>query len=199
MNILKQFIPVTLFFALACISSPIVAQSSDIPMRGPISFAGFDTNRDGFVSEEEFNAVRGERMAARAAEGRPMRGAASAPSFSALDTDGDGQLTQIELAAGQKAQMEKRRRIMGMGRGYGPGMGQGFGPGMGRGYGPGMGQGFGPGMGRGFGPCMGQGFGPGMRQGNPPSFNDIDTNGDGAISPDEFNAHRAQRRQQRAQ
>ena len=200
MNIIKKTIPVVLIITMASISSPIGAQSVDIPMRGPIPFAAHDTDGNGFVSEKEFNAVRGERMAARAAEGRPMRGAASVPSFSAFDTNNDGQLTQSELATGQKVQMEKRRG-MSMGPDYGRGMGMG--PGYGRGMGMGPGYGRGMGMGPGYGPCTGisegaqQGYQ--MRNvGNAPSFTDIDVNGDGAISPDEFNAHQAQRRQQRA-
>jgi len=224
MNIINKTIPVALIIAMTSISSPVGAQSVDIPMRGPMPFAAFDTDGNGFVSEKEFNAAHGQRMAARAAEGRSMRGAASAPSFSAFDTNSDGQLTESELTAGRKAQMEKRRDMsmgqgMGMGPGYGRGMGMwpGYGRGMGMGPGYGQGMGMGPGYGRGMGPGYGQGmgmgpgYGPGMGvneraqqgyqmrgPGNAPSFTDIDANGDGAISPDEFNAHQAQRRQQRA-
>jgi len=86
MNITGKAVPVALIIAIAGISSPVAAQSADIPARGPIPFAAYDRDGNGLVSETEFNTVRGERRASRAAEGRPMRGVASAPSFSAFDS-----------------------------------------------------------------------------------------------------------------
>ena len=44
-----------------------------------------------------------------------MKGMASAPSFSDLDTDGDGKLSEAELVAGQKAQMAKMHQQYGGG------------------------------------------------------------------------------------
>ncbi|MCW8962476.1 MAG: hypothetical protein OQL16_01675, partial [Gammaproteobacteria bacterium] len=87
MNSIMKAIPVALIAALVGASSAIGAQPADIPERGPIPFAAYDKDGSGFISPEEFNAVRGQRMATRAAEGRPMRGAASAPAFSAFDAD----------------------------------------------------------------------------------------------------------------
>jgi Ca2+-binding EF-hand superfamily protein len=92
---------------------PVTVQEPNQP-RGPIPFTVYDKDGNGLISEEEFDTVRGERMAKRAAEGRPMRGAANAPTFSQFDTNSDGQLTEDELVAGQEAQMQKRRG-MGMG------------------------------------------------------------------------------------
>jgi len=54
-----------------------------------------------------------ERMATKAAEGRPMWGAASAPAFKDIDTNGDGSLTPEELTTGQQSHMRQRG---GMGR-----------------------------------------------------------------------------------
>ncbi len=119
MSILKKLCPVGLFVAFVVLVSPISVQAEEVPARGPIPFVDYDKDSDGFISEDEFNSVRGERMAKRAAEGRPMRGAASAPAFSEFDTNNDGQLSSDELVAGQKAQMEKRR---GMGKGKGMAM-----------------------------------------------------------------------------
>jgi len=206
MNILKNSYSVGLIIAFMSVFSPISAQSEEIPVRGPIPFADFDKDGNGLISEEEFNAVRGERMATRAAEGRPMHGAASAPSFSELDTNGDGQLTQDELAAGQKAQMEKRRE-MGMGMGQGRGMGQGMG--MGRNM-PAFSEcdldGDGKILEKEFNEARSKRISERVQQGyqmrnldNAPSFADIDANGDGGISAEEFTAHQSQRRQQRAQ
>jgi len=116
---LSKTIPLGLVFALSASMVPIAAQSEEMPARGPIPFAVYDKDGNDLISEKEFYTVRGERMAKRAAEGRPMRGAANAPAFSQFDTNSDGQLTKDEFVAGQQAQMEKRRG-MGMGRGMGP-------------------------------------------------------------------------------
>jgi len=204
MSILKNSYLVGLIIAFVSVFSPFSAQSEEIPMRGPISFDGFDKDGNGVISEEEFNAVRGERMETRAAEGRPMRGAASAPPFSELDTNGDGQLTQDELAAGQKAQMEKRR---GMGMGQGRGMGHGMG--MGRNmptYSEYDLDGDGKIVEKEFSEARSKRISEREQQGyrmrnldNAPSFADIDVNGNGEISAEEFTEHQSQRRQQRAQ
>ena len=107
MRNLKKAISVGLLIASLSVIAPITAQSEEIPERGPIPFAAYDKDGNGVISEEEFNEVRDQRMAKRAAAGRPMQGAASAPAFSEFDTNGDGQLTEDELATGQKVQMEK--------------------------------------------------------------------------------------------
>ena len=65
---------------------------------GMPSFSDMDANGDGAVSADEFAQFRAQRMAARAAEGRPMRNAGRAPTFESLDTNGDGSLSQAEVA-----------------------------------------------------------------------------------------------------
>ena len=206
MNVLKNPYSVSLFITLVSIFPPVSAQSEAMPARGPIPFTSFDKDANGFISEQEFYEVRGERMAARAAEGRPMRGAASAPSFSDFDTNGDGQLNPDELAAGQKARMESRP---GMGTGQGMGQGMGQGRGMGRnmpaysdfdlnGDGIILEKEFYDARSKRITERAQQGYQ--MKNiGNAPSFSDIDTNGDGGISAEEFSAHQIQHRQQRAQ
>lgn len=206
MNILKNSFFAGLLIACVGVFLPVPAPAEEMPARGPIPFAAFDEDGNGLISEQEFNARRAQRMAAREAEGRPMRGAASAPSFSEFDTNADGQLTQDELAAGQKARMEQRRG-MGMGTGPGPGAGQGMG--MGRnmpafsdydldGDGKILEKEFSEARTRRINERTQQGYR--MRNiGNAPSFADIDTNGDGEIGSGEFAAHQTQRRQQRAQ
>lgn len=50
-----------IFFGLVCLlSTGLFAQ--DLPPRGPMSFSMYDTNGDGFVSEEEFYSLRAKRM-----------------------------------------------------------------------------------------------------------------------------------------
>jgi hypothetical protein len=107
---------------LAIIMLPLAARADETNMHQPPSFAEFDTDHDGFISEEEFNTFRAERMAARAAEGRPMKGAKTMPDFKDIDTNGDGRLTEAELVAAQQAHREKMRAAHGAhGMGYGHG------------------------------------------------------------------------------
>ncbi len=204
MNILKNTFSAGLLMACMSVFLPIHTQAEEIPARGPIPFAAFDADGNGLISEQEFHARRAQRMAAREAEGRPMRGAASAPSFAEFDTNADGQLTQDELAAGQKARMEQRRG-MGMGTGRGPGTGQGMGRNMPafsdydlNGDGKILEKEFSEARTRRISERTQQGYR--MKNiGNAPAFADLDTNGDGEIGSGEFAAHQTQRRQQRAQ
>lgn len=87
---------------------------------GPVALSVFDTNGDGVVSEEEFDAVRRERMATRAETGAPMRRAPQAPTFAEIDSDGDGRLSAEELAAAQRA--PRAARPGAWSPGAGPGM-----------------------------------------------------------------------------
>jgi len=199
MSNLSKVIPLGIAIAFGAI---ITAQSEEIPVRGPIPFATFDKDGNNLISEKEFYAVRGERLAKRAAEGRLMRGAASAPAFYQLDTNRDGQLTANELIAGQQAQMQKRRGMR---------MGQSRGMGRGRGMGRNMPRfsdfdlnGDGNIVEKEFYQARNQRIAERAKQGyqmrnlaNAPSFADLDTNRDGQISSEEFTKHQLQRRQQR--
>lgn len=98
----------------------LTVQAEEVQRHGPAQFTDFDVDGNGSISESEFNSVRSQRMAARAAEGKKMRCAAEAPAFADLDTDSDGQLNADELSAGQKAHM-KKCRAMGHGAGKGKG------------------------------------------------------------------------------
>lgn len=194
MKCVHQSITLTLLAGALAFTS---AQSADIPPRGPIPFAAFDLNGNGAISAQEFNSVRAERMAERAAQGRPMRHSPDAPSLTSFDTDGDSQLSPEELSTGQQAQRQKRMQAMGpcMGRGMRPGMGQTNGPCMGRG----MRQATGPCMGRGMRSGMGQAMGPGAGMGrNMPRFVEFDLNNDGVLVEDEFLEARGRRISERA-
>ena len=89
----------------------------------PPTFADFDSDGDGFVSEEEFLTLRSERMQAKVAEGRRMKGAASAPPFSDIDANDDGRLDEAEFLAGRQAHMQAMKAQHG---GHGPGHGKGM-------------------------------------------------------------------------
>ena len=168
--------------AIACLLLPgtLAAQAPGPP--GPMSFSDLDKNGDGAVTEQEFTTAHGARMAARAAQGAPMRGAATAPTFADFDQNGDGRMTPEEFQAGRQARMQGRP-------GMGPGPG-GAGPGGGMGPGPGV---AGPGGGMGPGPGMGMGMGRNM-----PVFTEFDLNGDGTLTETEFYEARAKRMADRA-
>jgi len=76
---------------------------------GPSSFADFDLDGDGAVSEQEFIDARTQRIGERVREGRMMRGLITAPSFAERDTDGDGSLTPEEFAAGIQTHQERMK------------------------------------------------------------------------------------------
>jgi hypothetical protein len=139
---------------------PVVAKASCGMHHQPPAFTEVDADGDGFVNETEFNAFHAARHQAMAAEGRPMKGMATAPSFAEVDSDGDGKLTEVELTAAQQAHMQAMREAK-------SGTGQGMGQSKGMHHG-----------GQGCGGC-GQGM-------NKPSFSDLDLNSDGCIDPDEF-------------
>jgi Ca2+-binding EF-hand superfamily protein len=126
MSNLREGISVGLLVLVAGGFIAFSTQAGESSPHGPPPFSDFDLDSNGFVSEEEFNKARGERMAARAAEGKQMHGAATAPSFADIDTDADGQLNPEELSAAQKAHMEKRHghhKHKGQGSGCGKGKG----------------------------------------------------------------------------
>jgi len=100
--------------SLSVISSALMAQ--ELPNRGPIEFSSYDTNKDGFVNEKEFNDVRAKRMEQKAISGMPMKNAGNASEFIMFDTNKDGKLTEIELLKGQNKQMQNNQGNKGMGQ-----------------------------------------------------------------------------------
>jgi len=83
--------------------------AKDVQTRGPSSFSAYDTNKDNFVSEDEFYNLRAIKMQQRANDGRRMRKAGNAPSFEFFDTNSDGKLDKLELLEGQNKQMRKNK------------------------------------------------------------------------------------------
>ncbi|MDD3462801.1 MAG: EF-hand domain-containing protein [Sulfurospirillaceae bacterium] len=83
--------------------------AKDVTAKGPTSFKAYDKNKDGVISEEEFNAIRAQKMEARAQEGRPMRNAENSPVFGFFDTNKDGKITQQELVEGREKLFESRQ------------------------------------------------------------------------------------------
>ena len=196
--------------ALALLAGSVTlvsAQSTALPPRGPLPFSAYDSDGSGAISEQEFDAVRAERRAARAAEGRAMRNAPYAPAFSEFDRDGDGQLSPDELTAGQTTQMQKRFATRGSGMQWGPG--QGRGGGWGRNM-PSFAEfdldGDGVLVEDEFIEARGQRISERARQGyrmrglsNAQPFSEVDRDGDGQVTPEEFSLAQALHRQNRFQ
>lgn len=84
-------------------------QGAEPPLRGPMTFAAFDINGDGRITEKEFYEARGKRIADRSQQGYPMRNLPNAPTFEAIDTNGDSLVDSEEFA---RHQMQHRRQMM---------------------------------------------------------------------------------------
>lgn len=99
----------TVLKIICCVSLlALVLNAIDMPARGPVGFKVYDTNKDGFISEDEFNAVKAARMSANAESGMPMRNAGNSPDFASIDTNKDGKITPEELEKGQRQQLQGR-------------------------------------------------------------------------------------------
>jgi hypothetical protein len=71
--------------------------------------ADIDSDGDGFISEDELNSFRGERMAKMAQEGRQMKHAGDMPSFQDIDKDGDGRISEAEFEAHKQEHRAKMK------------------------------------------------------------------------------------------
>lgn len=122
-DIMKYLKTATLTVGAICLLGSL-AFGADLSQRGPISFDIYDTNKNGYVSEDEFYDARAKRMAIKAEQGMPMRNAGNAPEFGQFDTNKDGKLSKVELLEGQNAQMQSKQSNRGQ-KGNGQGMGRG--------------------------------------------------------------------------
>lgn len=68
---------------------------------GLTSFTDLDENKDGGISQSEFNDARANRAVDKSQEGQPLGSLRNAPPFSALDYNGDGRISPEEFAAAQ--------------------------------------------------------------------------------------------------
>ncbi|WP_353662854.1 EF-hand domain-containing protein [Hydrogenimonas sp. SS33] len=94
----------------------VLAQGPQMP-----TFADFDRDGNGKVTQQEFQQTRQERMTQRAKEGRMMKNAQNAPQFGDIDTNGDGFIDQTEFRNHQRSHMRSQRGGQGQGRGMGRG------------------------------------------------------------------------------
>lgn len=188
----------------AGLPSTLFAQVQQPP--GPMTFSALDKNGDGFVTAEEFATAHGERMATRAAQGAPMRGAVNATSFADFDQNGDGRMTPEEFEAARQARRQGRSGA-GPGAMMGPGMGMGMG--MGRAMptfdefdlnrdGTLTETEFYEARAKRMAGRAQEGY-PLRNAGKAPPFGDFDSNGNGSVTPEEFAAAQASHRQQMMQ
>lgn len=199
-----RLMALTLAIAVACVGHPrtLLAQAQQPP--GPMTFSDLDQNGDGFVTKQEFATVQEMHMAAQAAQGAPLRGAANAPSFDDFDPNGDGLMTPDEFEVGREARRQGR-----LGGGPGTAMGSGMGPGMGRAM-PAFGEfdlngdgsltetEFYTARANRMAERAKQGY-PMRRAGKAPPFGDFDQDGNGKVTPEEFATAQTSHRQQMIQ
>lgn len=110
---------------MALVSGSLVAAlgATDFTKKGPMDFEAYDSDKNGFISETEFYNLRNKRMNIKANQGMQMRNAGNAPAFEQFDTNGDKQLTKMELLEGQMKNMSEKKSQKGMGQGQGMGKG----------------------------------------------------------------------------
>lgn len=179
--------------SLSVMASSVIAE--ELPNRGPIEFSTYDINKDGFVSEKEFNDIREKRLEQKAQAGMPMKNAGNVADFSAFDTNKDGKLTEIELLKGQNKQMQNKQGNKGM---MTQGMGQRNMPDFESFDLNNDGMISSKEMEESREKRMEQKASEGKMMknvGNQPPFSDIDTNNDGNISKEEFLEHQMKQRQ----
>lgn len=200
------------FSALAVTACLTIAQAQALaaPQQsnslGPISFSTFDSNGDGVVSAEEFEAARNARVETRKAEGRPQRGAASALSFEDFDADGNGEISPAELDAARQTRIGQRgTKRSGGAQAGGPGprdkmyAGAGSRPNFGdfdlNGDGSVSQAEFDEAREKKMAVRSEQGYGMQNLPGRP-GFSDLDANSDGRVTAEEFREQQALRRSQ---
>lgn len=117
---------------MTLVSSSLVVTlgATDFTKKGPMGFEAYDSDKNGSISQTEFYDLREKRMNAKAQQGMPMKNAGNAPSFEDFDTNGDKQLSKMELLEGQMKNMSEKKSQKGMNKGQGMGQGQGMGKGM---------------------------------------------------------------------
>ena len=94
-----------------------VHSRADVQAKVAEHFARIDTNRDGFVTTAEAEAVRGQ-MRARIAERRDQGGSRA---FDRLDANSDGSISRAEFDARREQRVEQRQKRAGDGKRRGGG------------------------------------------------------------------------------
>jgi Ca2+-binding EF-hand superfamily protein len=70
------------------------------------AFESFDSNHDGYLTENEMNDARADRVQKKAEDGRALRNSINHSEFSEIDSNGDKKVTKEEFTSHQ---MKKKR------------------------------------------------------------------------------------------
>ncbi len=77
------------------------------------TFAEFDLNNDGAITQKELEEARAKRMSQNAKDGKMLRNAGNAPAFTTMDKNNDGILNQEEFRLHQTEQMKNKGNCAG--------------------------------------------------------------------------------------
>lgn len=91
------------------------------------TFAQYDLNNDGGITQKELEEARAKRMKQNAAEGKMLRNAGNAPAFATMDINHDGIIDQNEFRVHQTEQMKMKNKGNCVGKCPGKGMKKGTG------------------------------------------------------------------------
>ena len=98
------------------------ADDDGIPDRGPIPFSAYDKDGDGVITEEEFDAIRAQRMQQGGGQGqcrgkgqgkgqgKGMGKGRDVPSFEDFDADGDEFISEQEFNDARAKRMTERAK-----------------------------------------------------------------------------------------
>jgi hypothetical protein len=111
---MKSITRVPLSLATALTAALLAGGLQAAPVLTPIDTLDKDGN--GTVSQAEFEAGRKAQMENRAKFGRPVRNPEAGPRFSDIDADGDGEATLEEFREARMEIMAKRRAAIEMAR-----------------------------------------------------------------------------------
>jgi Ca2+-binding EF-hand superfamily protein len=79
-------------------------------MKNQPTFAEYDLNNDGAITQKELEEARTKRMNQKAQEGKMLRNAGKAPSFGSMDKNNDGILNQEEFRLHQEEHMKMKNK-----------------------------------------------------------------------------------------
>jgi len=82
-------------------------------MKDQPTFAEYDLNNDGAITQKELEEARAKRMNQKAKEGKMLRNAGNAPAFATMDKNNDGILNQEEFRLHQTQQMKNKGNCAG--------------------------------------------------------------------------------------
>lgn len=78
-------------------------------MKNQPTFAEFDLNNNGAITQKELEEARAKRMNQKAKEGKMLRNVGNAPAFATMDKNNDGILNQEEFRLHQTEQMKNNK------------------------------------------------------------------------------------------